>query len=136
MAKFSTRNYTVTINSVDLSDHIEALVVEDGFSELETSAFGSGHRSYITGIGEGSCQITFHQDFAANEVYATIEPLLDTTTTVVCKPTSAAVGATNPSATFDVLVSKWTPFNAGSPDEVAKFSVTWPKVSAITWATS
>ena len=47
----------------------------------------------------------------------------------------AAVSATNPSYTFSVLVSEWTPLNGGV-GELATASVTWPISGAITKATS
>ena len=80
-------------------------------------------------------QIEFHQDFAASNVEATVYPLIGSTTTVVVKPTSSAVGATNPSYTFSALVSSWSPV-AGSVGDLATVSVTWPISGAITKATS
>jgi hypothetical protein len=59
------------------------------------------------------------QDYAAANVEATIYPLVGTTTTVVIKPTSAVVGATNPSYTIaGTFLASHTPV-AGAVGELA-----------------
>jgi hypothetical protein len=59
------------------------------------------------------------QDFAASQTEATIYPLVGTPTTVVIKPTSSAVGASNPSYTLtDTMLVSHTPV-AGAVGEVA-----------------
>jgi len=67
---------------------------------VETTAFGSTGHKFAGGLQNNSLDIEFMQDFAAANVEATIYPLVGTTTTVVIKPTSAAVSATNPSYTL------------------------------------
>ena len=72
-----------------------------------------GNRAFVGGIQNNTLEVTLYQDFAANEVEATIFPLVGTTTTVVVKPTSSAVGATNPSYTLTgCFLSSHTPIAA------------------------
>jgi len=68
-------------------------------------------------------------------VDATLQPLLGSTTAIVIKPTSASVGATNPTYSFTCLVTQYTPF-ASSVGDLATLSVTWPVTGDITRATS
>lgn len=136
MAVFALTDASVVINSVDLSDHISQVSIDVSVDELDTTAFGTnGWMSKIGGQKDWSVSIDFHQDYAASEVDATLWPLLGTTTTITIKPTSSAVGATNPSYSGSVLVNDIKPV-AGSVGALATMSVTWPGAGALTRATS
>lgn len=134
MAKLVLTNAYVTINSVDLSDAIASVTLSTSRDAVETTAFGStGARTRVAGLIDNSVTLEFHQDFASGEVEATIYPLLGTATAVVVKPNGSVTGATNPSYTFNALVTEWTPVN-GAVGELASASVTWPVDGAITKA--
>jgi hypothetical protein len=134
MAKIVLTGVTVTVGAVDLSDHVAAVTISTEFDEVETTAFGQGHRTRIAGLQDTTLSLEFHQDFAATETEATLYPLLGTVATVVVKPTSAAVSATNPSYTLAALVTEWSPLD-GSVGDLSTASVTWP-CNSITKATS
>lgn len=135
MAKLVLNNASITINSVDLSDHIASVTLTTEVADIPTTAFGATAVERVGGLKDNSIQLDFHQDFAATEVEATIYPLIGTTTTIVVKPTSGAVAATNPSYTGTVLVTGWTPI-AGAVGELLTASVTWPVSGEFTKATS
>jgi len=135
VARIVLTDVSVSINSVDLSDHIANVALNQSFAEVETTAFGDTARTRVAGLGDHSLSLDFHQDFSASEVEATIAPLIGTTTAVVIKPTSGAVAADNPSYSFDVLVTEWSPVS-GAVGDLATASVTWPVSGAITKATS
>lgn len=135
MARIVLTDVSVTINSVDLSDHIANVTINQSFAEVETTAFGDSARTRVAGLGDNSVSLDFHQDFAASEVEATIAPLIGTVTSIVIKPTSGTVAADNPSYTFSALVTEWTPIS-GAVGDLATASVTWPISGAITKATS
>jgi hypothetical protein len=122
------------INSVNLSDHIASVTISTTEDVIDTSAFSStsiNGRTRVAGLADNSITLEFHQDFATSNVEQTIYPLIGSTTTIVVKPTSSAVGATNPSYTMTALVSEWQPLS-GSVGELATASVTWPVSGAIT----
>jgi hypothetical protein len=101
---------------------------------VETTAFGStGARTRVAGLADNSVTLEFHQDFASGEVETTIYPLIGTSAAVVVKPNGGTTGASNPSYTFNALVTEWTPVN-GAVGELATASVTWPVDGAITKA--
>ena len=135
MAIFMNETVTVTVNSVDLTDHITSVDFSESAAELETTAMGEGNVTRIGGLKDGSVSISWHQDYASSEVYATLNPLIGTTTTVVVKPTSAAVAATNPSKSVSCLVTE-VPFVTGSVGERSTFDTSWPFTGAVTTATS
>jgi len=100
MAVLVLNDATITVNSIALTDHANSVTINYEIDSVETTAFGSSGHKFTGGLQNNSIDIDFMQDFAASNVEATIYPLVGTTTTIVIKPTSAAVGATNPSYTL------------------------------------
>ena len=136
MARIVLTNAYVTVNSVDVSDHVASVTLNSSIDVVETTAFGtSGARSRIGGLADNSISLEFHQDYASTSIEATIYPLLGSTTTVVVKPNGGTTSATNPSYTCTALVSEWTPLG-GAVGELATASVSWPVSGAITKATA
>lgn len=131
MARIVLTDVVVTINSVDLSDHIASVTLSTSADAVETTAFGQDSRTRIGGLKDNSVTLDFHQDFAATEVEATIYPLIGIATAIKVKPTSGAIDATNPEYQFDALVTEWTPLN-GAVGDLATASVTWPISGSIT----
>lgn len=135
MSRIVLTDAKVTINGVNLSDHISSVSLSTTNDVIETSAFSStAAKTRVAGLQDNSVTLEFHQDFAASNVEATIYPLLGSTTTIVVSPTST-VSATSPSYSFTALVSEWTPLNGGV-GELATASVTWNISGAITKATA
>jgi len=135
MAKFVLNDASVTINSVDLSDHVSSVTLEISSDEIMTTAMGETFQSRTGGLKDGSLSIEFQNDFAASEVDATLWPLLGTTTAFVIKPKSDAISATNPSYSGNILVNQHIPVG-NAVGELATMSVTYPTSGAITRATS
>jgi hypothetical protein len=136
MARIVLTNAYVTVNSVDVSDHVASVTLNSSIDVVETTAFSStAARTRIGGLADNSITLEFHQDYASGSIEATVYPLLGSTTTVVVKPNGSSTSATNPSYTSTVLVSEWTPLN-GAVGELATASVTWPVSGAITKATA
>jgi len=136
MARIVLTNAYVTINSVDVSDHVASVTLNSSIDVVETTAFSStAARTRIGGLADNSISLEFHQDYASGSIEATVYPLLGTTTSVVVKPNGTSTSATNPSYTATVLVSEWTPLS-GAVGELATASVTWPVSGAITKATA
>lgn len=134
MARIVLTNAFVTINAVNLSDHISSVTLSTTEDIVETTAFGSSARTRIAGLLDNSITLEFHQDYASSNVEATIYPLIGAASTaVVVKPNGSTTSSTNPSYTFNALVSEWTPLN-GAIGELATASVTWSIDGAITKA--
>ena len=135
MAKFAATDYSVTVNGSDFSSNLNSVELALEADDLETTAFGSGWRTRIGGLKNGSLTLNFMQDFGAASVDATLNPLLGTIATVVIKPTSGTVSATNPSYTAECLVNQYSPF-ASSVGDIATLSVTWPTSGTVVRAES
>ncbi len=128
MAKFVMKNATVTVNGTDLSDHVAEFTVEVRQPEVDSSALGTGSRTYVSGLREGSVTLTLHQDFAASNVNATINPLLGSYATVVA---SGTFGGAATSGTAVCYVNSVTPIG-GALGDLAVMNVTWPTSGTVT----
>ena len=135
MAVFAATDFTVSVNAVDLTDHCNSVTTDFSVADLETTAFGDTWTTRIGGLKSGNVSLNFHQDFAASNVDSTLWDAFGTVVEVILKPTSGATSATNPSYTFDVLVTQVQPI-AASVGDVAVQSVSWPVTDAVTRATS
>lgn len=124
MPKLVTNDYTITLNGTDFSDHLASAEFSISVDEQETTAFGSGFRSRIGSLKDASVTLSWHADFGAASVDATLFPLLGSYATVVAKPTSGSVSSTNPSYTGVFLVSQYTPIS-GAVGDLAVFDTTW-----------
>ena len=134
MARIVLTNAKITINAVNLSDHIASVTLSTSSDVVDTTGFSStAARSRVAGLADNSVTLEFHQDFATSNVEATVYPLIGTTTTVVVTPVDTTVSGTNPSYTFTALVAEWQPLS-GAVGELANASVTWPISGAITKA--
>lgn len=135
MAKFVATDYNISIGGDDLSTSLAAVTLDITVEEQDTTAFGNTARTRIGGLQDGSVSLDFHQDFAADSIDATLFPLLGTSVEIIILPTDAAVGATNPSYTFNALVTSYQPF-ASSVGDLATLSISWPITGPVVRATS
>lgn len=127
---------SITVNSVDLSDHCTAVQMNVEYDDIDTTAFGDTLRTRIPGLGDGSVSGTFHMDYAASSVYATLQPLAGSTTTVVIKPNGTdATAATNPQFTVTASVNSFSYINA-TIGELHTTDFDWPLGSSVAIATS
>ena len=136
MAIFFNQSVTVTVNSVDLTDHITSV---SGFNEtcadLQTTAMGETNISRIGGLKDSSVSLEFLNDFAASKTYATLASLLGTAVNVTITPATGSVTATNPKKTASCLITE-LPFIEGSVGDLSTVSVTWPVTGSVSTATS
>jgi len=125
VAVFVLTDASVTVNSVDLSDYVTAVTLNYEKDSVEVTAMGATGHKFTGGLQNISLDVTFNQDFAASQVAATLDALVGSTTTVVVKPTSAAVSATSPSYTIsDSFLAATQPVN-GSVGDLATMSVSF-----------
>ena len=138
MARTVLTDASVVINGINLSEFITSVALSTSEDVVDTTGMSSaGARTRISGLADNSVTFEFNQDFATSGPEITINAvgssLVGTVTTCVIKPTSAAVGASNPSYTFTALCAEWQPLS-GAVGELATISATWPISGAITKA--
>lgn len=136
MAIFVATDFSVSINgSTALASYLTQVELKTSATDITTTAFGSSWVTRVAGLREGSLTLTFNQDYAASTVDATLWPLLGSQATVVIKPTSTAVSASNPAYTAICVVNDLTPIS-GTVGDLATFSVTWPTTGTVSRATA
>lgn len=136
MAIFLNNKVGLKINSVDLSDHVTSVTLNQNFDELEVTAMGDTAHKFVKGLESASLTVSFLNDTAAANVLATLQAAYGTTTGVkMLQDKGAAVGATNQLYSFDILVNNLTPIN-GAPGDMATMDITFTINSAVTVAST
>ena len=135
MASFVFTDASVTINSVNLSDHVRSVTLDISSEEQDDTAMGDSYRSRKGGLKDGSISLEFNSDFAASEVDATIFPILGTSVAWIIKPDSGSTSATNPAYSGNCLITQHVPVGNAVGD-LATTSVSWPTTGTISSATS
>ena len=120
MAIFVLKDTSVTVNSIDLTSYVTNVELVQAVDSVEATVMSctsvNGHQ-FIGGIQNNMVTISFNQDFATSKVHATLTALVGVQTTVVVKPTSAAVGATNPNFTItNCLMNEYRPVTGAVGD--------------------
>ena len=135
MAKLVLTNATVSLNASDISSSVAAITLSTSAAEVPTTNFGSGGAvTRVAGLIDNSVTLSMHNDY--NAIDGLIFPLIGSTAvTMVIKSSTAAVSTANPSYTFSVLCTEWTPVN-GAVGELNTADVTWPISGGITKATA
>ena len=135
MAVFLNNGVVLTVNAVDLSDHVTAISIQRTFEELTVTAMGDSGQRRVKGLEDSSVTIDFLNDTAAGEVLATLQAAYGTNVTVTAKQTDDAVSATNPLYTMTCLVNNLTDIN-GAVGDIGTQSVTWSVSGTVAVTTS
>ena len=111
MAKVVLTDARVTVNGVNLSDHVSTVTVETSKDEVDVTSMGATFKQILAGLGDATVTISVFQDFAAGSVHATVWPLYQAGSTfpVTVRPTSAAESATNPTMTMTGVILSYNP---------------------------
>ena len=135
MAVFLNNGVQLTINSVDLSDHVTAVTINRSFDELEVTAMGDSGHKFVKGLEASSITIDLLNDTASAETLQTLQAVWGTNTTVTVKQTSAVVSASNPLYTMTCLINNTTDVN-GSVSDIGMQSLTFNVSGTIAVTTS
>ena len=127
---FLNNTLVVTLNSVDLSDQVTAVTINQTFDELETTSMGATSHTFVKGLESSTVTLDFINSYASSEVAATLQAAYGTTVPLVIKPTSAVISATNPEYQTTILVNNLTPVS-GSVGDLSTQSITFTCNSAI-----
>lgn len=134
--KHVLKDASVTVNSVDLSDHVKKVTITRQTDEVEVSAMGDTAKSFALGLSDDKYDVDFYQDFATGEIDATLWPLYGGSQFLVeVWPSGTTTAPTNPKFSSTCTLPTYGPLDGdiGSADMV---SVTFHSVGAIQRATS
>lgn len=126
MATLVWTDASITINAVDLSDHLRSLTLTYEAEMLDDTVMGTnGTRSNKPGLKNWQFDAEFLQDYAAGEVDATLFPLVGAVPfPIIIKPTSGAISATNPAYKGDAVLETYPPIT-GEVGTLAVVSATF-----------
>jgi hypothetical protein len=116
MAVFMSNGVVLTVNAVDLSNHVTAVTINRSFDELEVTAMGDSGHKFVKGLEASNIVIDFLNDTATSNVLQTLQAAWGTNVTVTAKQTSAATSATNPLYTMTCLINNTTDINGAVGD--------------------
>lgn len=138
MAKMVLLASFVSIAGNDLSDRCSKIELTAEVEDKDVTTFASlGWKEFLGGLASGTLALTFKNDYAATEVDSIMWPLFLTRTpqTFAVRADNAAVGASNPQYSGEVLIKEWKPIT-GSVGDVAEAEVSYPTSGAVTRATA
>ena len=135
MAKLVLTQANVTLNGTDITNNVAAVTLSTSAAEVPTTSFGSGGAvTRVAGLLDNSVTLSLHNEYSSVE--GLIFPLIGSTAvTMVIKASTATPSTANPSYTFSVLCTEFTPVN-GAVGELNTADVTWPISGTITKATA
>lgn len=123
MAQLVLTNAKVTINSVDLSDHVKSVTIDYSATLQDNTTMGStGAVTRLGGLKDWSMSLDLNQDYAASSVDATLFPLVGTSFTVAVQAVNGSITTTNPNYTGTAFLESYQPI-AGSVGDVAKTAI-------------
>lgn len=118
MAAFVFTDALVTINSIDLSDHVQSVTLTYEAEILDDTVMGLGTRSGRAGLKNWSLEVGFLQDFAAANVDATLFALVGAAAfpVAVRKSKTDAISATNPEYQGYAVLESYPPLQGSVGD--------------------
>jgi predicted secreted protein len=138
MAKFVLTNPVVIFAGSTVTTSVASVTISLEADDVETTSFGnSGWRSRVTGLKSGTLDLEVHQDFGSSAIDSVIFTAFEsgTAAVTVIPGGTAAVSATNPSFSFDVAVTGYTPVD-GAVGDLATASYSFPITGAVTRGTA
>jgi len=127
VAVFLSNGVVVTLNSVDLSDHVTSATINRVFEELDISAMGDSARKFTKGLETSTITLDFLNDNAASgagSVRAALQAAWGTTVPITLKQTSAVISSTNPEYQSTILVNNTNDIN-GAVGDISTQSITF-----------
>ncbi|HET8641204.1 MAG TPA: hypothetical protein VFM37_04665 [Pseudonocardiaceae bacterium] len=127
MASQILRDARIEINSVVESAYGNQVSLDLAKEEQDDTAFGDQARPMLAGLETPQFSAGINQDFASGGIDGRLFALWSagTPVTVKVRPSSAAIGASNPEYVGTFTPTQYSPFG-NSVGDAAKASIRWP----------
>lgn len=136
MAKMVLLAQFLSLNGTDVSEYVRKAELTMEVEDKDVTTYSSlGWKEVLGGLKSGELSIEFLQDVAATEIDSIMWPLFGTVVPFVTRADQAAVGASNPSYSGNVLIKQWNPLEGSIGDE-ASVGVSYPTSGAVARATA
>lgn len=126
MSEFVYDDAYLTVNSVDLSDHLRSSQINGSGDTLDKTAMGQTARTFLVGLLNWSLGVEFNDDLAASDVDVTLYNAFKGRIAVACawRAVNDTISATNPELQFNALINNYN--IGGSIGALAvKSGLTW-----------
>lgn len=142
MAKFAATDLSITVDGLDISDYCFSVDTPDAKDQIDVSGFNpTGSREFVPGTRDQTITLGVLQDFAATSsgtvvaIHAKLNTLYTTSSAflVTLKPTSGALGASNPKFSGTAQMYEYDGLNAQLNNR-AEITVTLRPASGAVWA--
>ena len=124
----------LSIAGTDYSDWASKIELTAEVDEKDVTTFGSaGWMEVLGGIAKGTLAVTWKNDYVDNQLDEALWAIFGTVVTFATRPTSAAVGTSNPSYSGSILIKELKPIS-GAVGDVAEMDVSWPTSGTVSRA--
>jgi hypothetical protein len=122
MAHFVFKDAYLSLNSSDVSTHLESLSVTHSQETPDDTTMGATFRRFLPGLQTYELEAVFHNDFTDNDLDEDLFALMGTTFPVAWRPSKTdAISATNPEYQFTGCLGEGS--TGGTVGEIDKFTV-------------
>ncbi len=125
MGEFVYDDAYLSVNSVDLSDHLRSSQLNGSADSLDKTAMGQIARTFLVGLLNWSVSVEFNDDLAASDVDVTLYNAFKARVAVpiAWKAVNDTISATNPEFQFNSLINAYN--IGGSIGALAVKSLSW-----------
>lgn len=136
MPAFALTDAFLSIGGSNVSSYIKSIEVTVNGETVDVTAMSStSWRSFVAGLRDWEITVTANADMAATLLDSILWPLYQTSQAIIFRPTSAAVGTSNPSYSGNAIVVPGS-IVGGSVGDAAETSFTLRGSGALTRATA
>jgi hypothetical protein len=128
-------NAKIEIKGVDLSSHASEVALNYASETEDETAMGDDTRIRKGGLKDWSVDVTFHQDYAAAAVDATLFSVVGTTVCVEVRPQNICSTATNPIYSGIAVLESYSPMS-GSVGSLLDAPITLQSAGTLSRASS
>lgn len=135
MATLVYTNAKIEIKGVDLSSHASEVALNYASETQDETAMGDDTRIRKGGLKDWSVDVTFHQDYAAAAVDATLFSVVGTTVCVEVRPQNICSTVTNPIYSGIAVLESYSPMS-GSVGALLDAPITLQSAGTLSRASS
>lgn len=135
MASLVLTDCFCSLGGTDVSTYVRSVSLPYGAEMLDDTTMGDTTRINKGGLKTWQLDIEFQQDFADNLIDEILFPLVGTAFTVIVRPTTSAVGLSNPNYTGSGVMESYQPFGQ-SVGELGTSTITIQSAGTLSRATS
>lgn len=120
MAKLVLTNAQVFVNSVDISNHVQAVQIANTRATVDVTSMGDTNVENVLALGDCTMTITVFNDYAAGNIDSQMFALNATNTPfpVEVRPVNGARSTSNPGYTMTALMPNYNPIDGSVANAV------------------